>query len=438
MRKGLLVSILMLAGAGAAFAQAPAAGGVGHGPDHLPVLGPDHLPVLGPEDAHASAWTADAEGCATPCVWVGVDYLLWWIKDGHLPFPLVLSGPNDNINPGALNQNGFPVLTGRGIDYGTLSGVRVSAGGGFEADGRFGIEGNGFLLPQQSKIYRASSDANGNPVLGFRYFDTPFNSGSEDIFQASIPVGNPLAGPFFGGVAVVSNTRLWGAEVNGVVVLAPESGLHLLALAGFRYADLSEDLSLQLQSFAIGNTPLSFQGAPVPAPSGIATTDFFRTRNQFYGGQVGLRGESCLGNFVVAYTGKVALGDMHEVVEVQGTSSMIPNPGPITTVPNGQFAGPSNIGRRPNDEFAVIPEVEVKVGYQVTKWLRATVGYDFLYISRVARPGSQVDLVVNDSTNPVNAAFGVAPLDPTASPRPFFRKTDFWAQGLTFGLELEF
>ena len=66
---------------------------------------------------------------------------------------------------------------------------------------------------------------------------------------------------------------------------------------------------------------LFFLGGSFPAPSSIATTDAFRTRNQFYGGQVGVRGEYCLGSLVVSATSKIALGNMHEVVEVRGTST---------------------------------------------------------------------------------------------------------------------
>ncbi len=168
------------------------------------------------------------------------------------------------------------------------------------------------------------------------------------------------------------------------------------------------------------------------------TTDVFSTRNQFYGGQVGLRGEYALGKLLLATTAKVALGSNHESVQVEGASTLLmPGVAP-TTVPVGQFAGPSNIGRRTRDEFAVVPEVEVKAGYQVTSWLRATVGYDFLYLSRVVRPGNQVDLFVNDSRNPVNGVFGAPPLDTSNFPRPFFNHSEFWAQGLTFGLELRF
>jgi hypothetical protein len=435
MSKGLLGCIIILLGsASGLFAQGPAAPMAAN-----PMAGGNGYVT----EAPAAGWS-EACGCPQPSrVWGSAEYLLWWVKDGPLPFPFVLTGPVNgpppNNNPGALNEGGFPIL-GKSVEFGALSGVRASVGGWLDAGGTLGIEGSGFLLPQQSKTFRAASDANGNPVLGFRYLDTPASgNGPEDIFQASIPPGNANGvGPFAGSLAVISHTRLWGADVNAVAGLANGGGLRLQALGGFRYVDLSEDLSLQLQSTALDGSTVFFQGNAFPAPSAVATTDLFRTRNQFYGGQLGVRGEFSLGNFIVSSTGKVALGSNHEAVEVQGTSTLFPNPGPTTTVPVGQFAGPSNIGRRTRDEFAVIPEVEVKVGYQVTNWLRATVGYNFLYVSRVVRPGSQVDLFVNDSVNPVNGAFGVAPIDRSALPQPLFNRTDFWAQGITFGLELRY
>jgi hypothetical protein len=41
------------------------------------------------------------------------------------------------------------------------------------------------------------------------------------------------------------------------------------------------------------------------------------------------------------------------------------------------------------DPFAVLPEGQVRLGFQVNDSLSAFVGYDFLYMSNVARPGSQ-------------------------------------------------
>jgi hypothetical protein len=50
--------------------------------------------------------------------------------------------------------------------------------------------------------------------------------------------------------------------------------------------------------------------------------------------------------------------------------------------------------------LGVVPEVGVKVGYQVTPHLRAQVGYDFLYWSDVVRPGSQIDPLINTNLIP--------------------------------------
>jgi hypothetical protein len=436
MRFGLIgSSLILLASAGWAAAQAPAS--------LTPAPRLDPVPAGSPDDAHLSPWAGSGGGDdGKACAWGSVDYLLWWIKDDPLPPFLVLTGDPTTNNPGALNAGGRVVPGTSSVDFGALSGVRVSAGGWLDSDGTLGLEGSGFLLPQQGKTFRAASNANGNPVLGLRYIDTPGNATTplaEDVFQASVPPGNPFGvGPFAGSVALISNTRLWGTELNAVAGLANSGGFRVQALVGFRYFDLSENLTLQIQANAIDGGAITFLGNSFPAPAGFVTTDFFSTRNQFYGGQVGFRDEYGLGNFVVGVTGKLALGSNHEVIQVLGTSTLnMPGAAP-TTVPVGQFAGPSNIGRRTHDEFAVMPEVEVKVGYQVTNWLRASIGYDFLYLSRVVRPGSQADLLVNDSRNPVNGVFGMPPLDTTAFPRPFFNRTDFWAQGLTFSLEFRF
>jgi hypothetical protein len=423
---------MLLAATGWGFAQAPP-----------PAPAPDLSPAWG-NTGHSFWAPAGHDDGHAPCAWVSAEYLLWWVKEGSLPPDFVLTGDPTTNNPGALNAGGR-VLPGSpaSVDYGALSGVRVSAGAWLDSGGTLGIEGSGFLLPQQSRTFKAVSDQNGSPVLGFRYIDTPGNPATplaEDVFQASVPPGNMFGvGPFAGSVALFSSLRLWGAEVNAVAGLVNNGNLRLQALGGFRYVDLAEDLTVQLQSNAIDDGMVNFLGNTFPAPAGIVTSDIFRTRNQFYGGQLGLRGEYTLGKFVVSTTGKVALGSNHEVVEVMGSSTLLMPPGtPPLSVPVGQFAGPSNIGRRTRDEFAVVPEVEVKLGYQLTSWLRATVGYDFLYLSRVVRPGSQVDLLVNDSVNPVNGVFGMPPLDKSAFPQPLFNRTDFWAQGVTFGLELRY
>jgi hypothetical protein len=162
--------------------------------------------------------------------------------------------------------------------------------------------------------------------------------------------------------------------------------------------------------------------------------DDFSTHNQFYGGQVGIRGEMWAGRFYAVANAKVALGDCQQGVDISGATRITSPAGVVTTQPGGLLALPSNSGHFFGDHFAVIPEGSLILGYDVSSRLSLTVGYTFLYCSNVARPGDQIDRSVNPLALPTVGGSGAA------SGRPAFglQETDFWAQGLTFGLELRF
>jgi len=104
-----------------------------------------------------------------------------------------------------------------------------------------------------------------------------------------------------------------------------------------------------------------------------------------------------------------------------------------TQTVGGLFAQPTNIGEYTRNVFAVVPEGDLQLGYQVTSRWRATVGYTFFYMSDVARPGDQVDRTINPS-------FLASPPTLASPARPVFefKGSDYWAQGLDFGLEFRF
>ena len=57
-------------------------------------------------------------------------------------------------------------------------------------------------------------------------------------------------------------------------------------------------------------------------------------------------------------------------------------------------------------------------------------GYTFLYLGSVVRPGNQIDLDVNpDQLRPRSCHSWGTP------PEFAFQEVDFWAQGLTLGVE---
>jgi hypothetical protein len=135
--------------------------------------------------------------------------------------------------------------------------------------------------------------------------------------------------------------------------------------------------------------------------------------------------------------GKLAVGNTHEVINLTGNTTMTSAAGATVTVPGGLLVVRTNTGLFSRDEFTFLPEAQVKVGVHVTRNLSAYVGYSMIYWFDVARPGEQFDRGVNPILVPSNLAFTGAPAVP-ARPISIFQKSDFWTQGINFGLELRF
>jgi hypothetical protein len=195
-------------------------------------------------------------------------------------------------------------------------------------------------------------------------------------------------------------------------------------LGGYRFLRLHENLS-------ITETEISINPASPIFGTQFNLSDRFDTKNDFNGGELGITGEYRHCNWFVQATGKIALGGNSRTVEIAGNT--LENGQPL--LPTGGFlASTTNSGRHNDTKFAVVPEIGVNVGYQVTPCLRAFVGYTFLYWTNVLRPGDQIDLSVNASFLPN------APGAPTGPARPTFaaHSSDVWAQGLNFGVEFRF
>jgi hypothetical protein len=62
-------------------------------------------------------------------------------------------------------------------------------------------------------------------------------------------------------------------------------------------------------------------------------------------------------------------------------------------------------------------------------------GYDFMYMNSVVRPGNQVDRNINLTQSSV---LGYGAINGPAFPAQQFNRTDFWAQGATFGFEFRY
>jgi hypothetical protein len=334
-----------------------------------PVFAPELQPDPVRLDPALGLWSADDGSNQNNRVWFSTEYLLYWIKNGPLAAPLVTTS-----NPTDLGTLGAPstrvLFGGDGLDYDTFSGIRASLGGWLDPGQSIGIAGRGFLLEQRTESYSAQSDAGGNPLLAFPVFD-PRAAGTPLSFSnqppgATLPGEAGLfitqAGNFAGGLTVSSSSRLWGAEGNGLLNIVRNEHWQMDGLAGFRYLDLGENLDIETSA-------LGLSGAGTFAGTHFLTHDMFQTRNQFYGGQLGLQTSYRYERVTINLLSQIALGSTHQVVNRNGSTDI--SNSHDATLTSGTYAGgllavPTNSGRVDHDAFAVVPEVELKIEYAIT------------------------------------------------------------------------
>jgi hypothetical protein len=193
----------------------------------------------------------------------------------------------------------------------------------------------------------------------------------------------------------------------------------MFLVGGYRWFRLEEGLMV--------TDNVNVVGGGIPAGTSFSNLDSFGTRNQFNGGDIGLLSDLRRGRWVLETQGKIALGDMHESVNIDGQTK-VTSGSSVIGYPGGVLTQVSNMGVFRRDQFAVIPELNIKLGFQITPGLRATAGYNFTYVSRVARPGNEVDFTVNPPYSP-----GAAQI--VSRPTYLNNPTDLWLQGFTVGFD---
>jgi hypothetical protein len=327
--------------------------------------------------------------------------------------PLVTTGSlNDNF-PGAIGQPGTHLLFGNSTNgVSGRSGIRAMIGYWLNDDHTLGVELGGFALGSQNSTFSATSF--GSPPLFRPFIDAA--TGAQTIEPVAIP--NVLAG----NVTVRTSSSFNGAEANLRSNLWCGCNGYIDGLVGFHYLGLTESLTVSEDLTVL-----------LPGGGGFVIVDRFATQNRFYGTQVGAYGEYRWGDFSVGVKGTIALGPTEQIVDVTGSTRITGGSAP-GSFPGGLLTQRTNIGRHTRDVFGVVPEIGVNLGYQFTDHLRAYVGYNFIYWNNVVRPGSQVDQRVNTNLIPPPVSGAGGPQQPAFA----FHSADFWAQGLTLGLEFRY
>lgn len=352
--------------------------------------------------------------------WETFEYLLWWPRASSLP-PLLLANRGQPM-PILGGANTQMLIGGRSIDSPDISGGRFTLGLGLNESETAGLAVTYFFLGTRT-VETAFTDV-GNPRP--RHLARPVvDAFSGD--ETAIPVAMP--GEMNGRLEASSSIRATGWELNGFANLHASSHTRLNAIVGYRYFQLNE--GLRIEQFSL-----------LPPRDGMPSTlanyaDQFDTHNRFHGAQLGLQADLTRGPIFVEASGKVSFGQAVGVVRASGqTVTLSPGlPLPVQYIPNGVLGQTSNTGRVTRSAFAVLPEAGLRVGYRFRDRSRFFLGYNFLFLSEAVRPGEQIDRTIDPGQVPL---LGRANAVGTDRPVLLLNPTDFWVQGISFGLEYRY
>jgi hypothetical protein len=354
--------------------------------------------------------------------WVDVEENVWVVRSMPFAFPILTAG---NVGAtGSLGEPGTRILLGdKNLDYGEFNVFRLNLGL-WDSCRVWGVELSGFISEQRTQPFDASQSASGMLINNF-VIARPFIDATTGL-NSSLIIASP--GNFGGTVSVADRLHMGGAEANILRNLMYCDKVKLSLVGGLRFIDVDE----QLDVVSISTLPNSADPNN-PIINNIA--DHFHVENQFFGGQLGLETELRAGRFFVDLTGKVGLGNMHEVLNIAGSTTQTIGTS-TNTLEGGLLALATNIGHYTRNEFAYAPEGTIKFGFQWTQRISTYIGVNGLYLSRVLRPGEQIDPVVNTTLVPVSTQFGnvFGPLRPQAP----IKQSDMAIGGGTIGLSIRY
>lgn len=344
------------------------------------------------------------------------DYLYWWGESPSVtPLVTTADAGTPPATAGVLGEPTTDILSGGGrIDYGAQQGGRISAQLWFDPYQLWAIEGSYLGLARKTARFSATSDE--YPILARPYFDT--GAGAE----AALLVAHPDFTE--GSITVSAPTEFMSIEALLRRAVIRQENFKADVVAGWRYARLDE--ALRIEQFTEWTQPQP----PIIAGTTRTAFDLFDTKNTFNGAEIGVEARQTFGRWSLEALAKLGLGHTRSVVEIEG-QTLVDVPGGGTTIADGALlAQETNIDRYTRNDFAVLPELGLTLGFQVTSWLQLRAGYTFLYWSNVVRPARQIDRNVSQ----------LPPDAPAGALRPAFEfdQEDYWLQGANFGAEFRF
>lgn len=374
----------------------------------------------------------------SPGVWYGsAEFVLYSLGQDNSP-PLVITGPQSTTS---INSPGVSVLYGGSLTNESMVGGKVTMGTWFNRCQTWGMFGSFFTTATQQQNYSFSSP-DGATFLARPFFNnSPINfdgsphTPAEDIERvAQTGLG--------GTVAINRSLLLRGADLNfrfnwcNYRSCSGRFAWNIDSFIGVKYMGLDESLSVTENLTVLTTVP-----GQVEAGDRFFVNDSFMTRNNFIGCNIGLMSEMRLGRFFFDTHGAIAFGGNSQEVFITGGTQITQSGVTSPLLTGGLLAQQTNIGSYNRAQFSVVPEVGIKLGWQLTDHFRVFAGFDVTYWTNVVRPGQQIDYTVNTSQLPRVDANGVPVNPPLVGPaRPAFnwQSSNLWLSGFSAGVSWVF
>lgn len=384
----------------------------------------------GGDSCYTGGYDCGMEGCCgASCgsrFWAQVDYLYWWEKGKNLPTLVSTSPVGTPVNQAGVLTSDFrgnntaSVLVGRrDLEIGPQSGGRVKFGQWVDDCQRTMVGGEFFMLQTEVGVFRTNSDQ--TPIIARPFLNAGANNSPSSVL---ISYPNQAAGQ----IKVSTETDVTGGGAFLRRGLTGFRDARIDMLWGYRFLRMDDVLRVDDFTTVTG----SGSGRPAAVGSTIQCFDEFEARNEFHGGEVGLMLDLPVTCRVrVSMLGKCAFGPVEQLMYIRG--------GTVTTAGTtvGTFEGSvltqeTNLGLYRQRELAVLPEAQFNLSVQATQHIRGVLGYTFMYLNTVQRAADAVDTTVHEDL------FTDTPVANPGGPLFAFNDTDFWLQGLNFGVDISF
>lgn len=353
--------------------------------------------------------------------WLDVNYQLFFTDGFNVP-SLLTSSPAGT--PRADVANVFDDVFGNSrIGEDTLSGLNVGFGHWLDDCGNRAITADFFAFNdgRSNNVFPTDPSA----IVSRPFFNSDPSVNALDAELVNFP------GVVDGTIAFNTETSIYSGSVGLLQKLCccgdpcQSRSRRTDLFLGYRVFSFDEVLEIEENLSPIGGF--------IAAGTGIDVLDRFETDNIFHGFEIGLDTTWQRQRWTLGLGGRVALGNVRQTVRIDGTTTTtVPGATPFVQ-PFGILASSSNIGEYQRDEFGVLSTANIELGYQVANRLRLKLGYTFIHLNSVVRPGSQIDFNVNGTQ--------FDPLVPNSGPEEpavTFADDSMILHGLNAGFEFTF